>query len=168
MLTVVENALTAETYCRLRQAVHFRPYNEKDVAVALQNSLFTTEVRENGEAVGIARVVGDGRIVFLFKDVVVDPRYQGRGIGNLLMESLLRYVNAAGCEGAYIGLMATPGTEGFYEKHGFIRRPAPGLGHGMVQFAPVSIPQTVSAAGRSSTPPAFSHLTIESKKEDFT
>lgn len=167
MLTVVENALTTETYCRLRQAVDFRPYHAQDVAVALQNSLFTTEVRENGQTVGIARVVGDGRIVFLFKDVVVDPRYQGRGIGSLLMESLLRYVNAAGCEGAYIGLMATPGTEGFYEKYGFIRRPAPGLGHGMVQFAPVSIPQTVSATGRKASPSALTNPAIESKKEDF-
>lgn len=108
MLTIVENALTAETYCRLRQKVRFRPYRPEDAAAALKNSLFTTEVRENGQAVGIARIVGDGRIVFFFKDIVVDPDRQGHGIGQMLMESLLRYVNAAGCDGAYVGLMATP------------------------------------------------------------
>ena len=100
MLTIVENALTAETYCRLRQKVRFRPYRPEDAAAALKNSLFTTEVRENGQAVGIARIVGDGRIVFFFKDIVVDPDRQGHGIGQMLMESLLRYVHAAGCDGA--------------------------------------------------------------------
>lgn len=46
------------------------------------------------------------------------------------MEALLRHIEARACENAYVGLMATPGTEGFYEEFGFIRRPAPGLGHG--------------------------------------
>ena len=142
--------------------VRFRPYRPEDAAAALKNSLFTTEVRENGQAVGIARIVGDGRIVFFFKDIVVDPDRQGHGIGQMLMESLLRYVNAAGCDGAYVGLMATPGTEGFYEKYGFIRRPTADLGHGMIQFVPVSLPETRTAVAtiRSISP-------FESTKEDF-
>ena len=73
MLKIVENALTAETYGRLRDKVQFRPYSPDDAAAALRNSLFTTEVREGEETLGIARVVGDGRIVFFIKDVVVDP-----------------------------------------------------------------------------------------------
>ena len=99
MLTIVENALTAETYCRLRQKVRFRPYRPEDAAAALKNSLFTT---------------------------------------------------------------ATPGTEGFYEKYGFIRRPTADLGHGMVQFVPVSLPETRTAVAtiRSISP-------FESTKEDF-
>ena len=142
--------------------MRFRPYRPEDAAAPLKNSLFTTEVRENGQAVGIARIVGDGRIVFFFKDIVVDPDRQGHGIGQMLMESLLRYVNAAGCDGAYVGLMATPGTEGFYEKYGFIRRPTADLGHGMIQFVPVSLPETRTAVAtiRSISP-------FESTKEDF-
>ena len=168
MLTIVENALTAETYCWLRQKVQFRPYQPEDAKTALANSLFTTEVRENGRAVGMARIVGDGRIAFFFKDVVVDPDRQGCGIGQMLMHSLLRYVNTAGCDGAYVGLMATPGTEGFYEKYGFIRRPTPELGHGMVQFVPVALPETAAAtAGRYPSPAAVSTPAFEAKKEDF-
>ena len=151
MLKIVENALTAETYGRLRDKVQFRSYSPDDAAAALRNSLFTTEVREDTETLGIARVVGDGRIVFFIKDVVVDPACQGRGIGHMLLDSLLRYINGAGCEGAYVGLMATPGTEGFYKKYGFIQRPAPGFGHGMVQFTPVPLPEPAAAlSGRTS------------------
>lgn len=69
----------------------------------------------------------------------------------MLLDSLLRYINGAGCEGAYVGLMATPGTEGFYKKYGFIQRPAPGFGHGMVQFTPVPLPEPAAAfSGRTS------------------
>ncbi len=81
MLTIVENALTAETYCRLRQKVRFRPYRPEDAAAALKNSLFTTEVRENGQAVGIARIVGDGRIVFFSKTSSSIPTARGTASG---------------------------------------------------------------------------------------
>ena len=39
MLTIVENALTAETYCRLRQKCGFAPIVRSDAAAALKNSL---------------------------------------------------------------------------------------------------------------------------------
>ena len=108
----------------------FSPYPLEDVAAALTKTLFTVEVTDDGAPVGIARIVGDDRMVFFIKDVVVDPAYQGHGIGRLLMESVLQYIDGRACGNAYVGLMATPGTEGFYERLGFVKRPSPGLGHG--------------------------------------
>lgn len=46
---------------------------------ALEKTLYTVEARREGQTVGIARVVGDGRIVFFIKDVAVDPACGGRG-----------------------------------------------------------------------------------------
>lgn len=134
MLQIREQALTPEVYCALREKVGFQPYPLEDVAAALTKTLFTVEVTDDGAPVGIARIVGDDRIVFFIKDVVVDPAYQGHGIGRLLMESVLQYIDGRACGNAYVGLMATPGTEGFYERLGFVKRPSPGLGHGMVRF----------------------------------
>ena len=145
-LTVIKNALTPEDYCRLREKVGFQPYPPEDVCRALDGSLFTLSVLEGGETVGIARVVGDGRVAFFIKDVVVDPSRQGAGIGRLLMDEVLAYIRQAACPRAYVGLMAAPGTEGFYEKFGFIRRPAPGLGHGMVWFTPADTAGLESSA----------------------
>lgn len=139
-LTVIKNALTPEDYCLLREKVHFQPYPPEDVRKALEGSLFTLSVLDGRETVGIARVVGDGRVAFFIKDVVVDPGRQGAGIGRILMDAVLGYIRQAACSRAYVGLMAAPGTEGFYEKFGFIRRPAPGLGHGMVWFTPDNTP----------------------------
>ena len=133
-LQIVEQQLTPAVFCRMREKVGFQPYPREDVEAELEKTLYTVEARREGQTVGIARVVGDGRIVFFIKDVAVDPACRGQGIGRMLMEALLRHIEARACENAYVGLMATPGTEGFYEEFGFIRRPAPGLGHGMVKF----------------------------------
>jgi GNAT superfamily N-acetyltransferase len=133
-LTEVPNALTAEIYGFLRKKVHFQEYPVSDVAAALKNTLFSIVVYDGRRPVGIARVVGDGRIVFFIKDVVVDPEYQNKQIGQKLMKALLQYIDEKACPNAYVGLMCTPGTEGFYDKFGFIRRPCEGMGHGMVKF----------------------------------
>lgn len=134
MFRIVEQSLTPEVYCALRKKVSFQPYKKEDVAVALSQTFYTVEVREGETTVGIARVVGDGRIVFFLKDVVVDPMYRGCGIGRMLMDAIISHIQSQACNNAYIGLMATPGSEGFYQKFGFVLRPSPGFGSGMVRF----------------------------------
>lgn len=141
MLHTVSQALTPEAFCSLRATASFRPYSLEDAAAALAGTLYTAEVRDGGTTVGIARIVGDGRLAFFIKDVVVDPAYRGQGIGRMLMEVLFAYIRRHGCKSAYVGLMAAPGTEEFYERFGFIRRPAPGLGHGMVLFLDAEPPK---------------------------
>ena len=134
MPRIVENDLKPALFAQIRAKVGFQPYSLEDTAEALKNTLYTVEIREGTNTVGIARIVGDGRIVFFIKDVVVDPERKGQGLGRMLMESMLAYIRQNACQNAYVGLMATPGTEGFYEHFGFVRGPAPGLGSGMVLY----------------------------------
>ena len=61
---LVEQQLTPETFCALREKVGFQPYTRENVAAALDKTLYTAEVRDGSRTVGIARIVGDGRIVF--------------------------------------------------------------------------------------------------------
>lgn len=133
-LHCMDHALTADIYIGLRRKVDFKEYKKKDVEIALANSLYSIVVFDEERPIGIARIVGDGRIAFFIKDVVVDPAYQKNRIGNLLMEKLHEYLAATACEGAYIGLMSTPNCVPFYKKHGFLERPCDGMGPGMVKF----------------------------------
>lgn len=48
--------------------------------------------------------------------------------------NLLNQIKKIGCDHAYIGLMSTSGTENFYERFGFIKRPNGTFGSGMVMF----------------------------------
>lgn len=133
-ITIRENALTAGIYSDFHRLVGFMDYEEADVRTALNNTLYSVVIYEEDTPIGIARVVGDGRIVFLIKDVIVNPNYQGQKIGRELMLAVMDYIKANGCYNAYVALMAAKGTEEFYEKFGFIRRPNQCLGSGMVLF----------------------------------
>ena len=62
--------------CCCEKKVGFQFYSLEDCSAALKNTLYTVEIREEDKTIGIARIVGDGRIVFFIKDVVVDPRFQ--------------------------------------------------------------------------------------------
>lgn len=133
-IEILDNFLTPEIYIDIRKKVDFKYYNYEDVEIALKNSLYTVVILDNKKPIGILRVVGDGRIVFFIKDVVVDPDYQKRNIGTMLMNKMQEYISKTACDGAYIGLMSTPGRAEFYKKFGFIQRPTDELGPGMVKF----------------------------------
>lgn len=128
------NKLTAKDYIELREKVDFQRYEELDVEVALKNTLYSVIAKEGQRVVGIGRVVGDGRIVFFVKDIVVDLEYQHRGIGKIIMENIMDYIKKNGCQNAYVGLMAVKDRESFYEQFGFLVRQENGYGSGMIQF----------------------------------
>ncbi len=133
-IEIIDNSLTPEIFIDIRNRVNFKEYEYEDVKVALNNSLYTVVVYDDGKPIGIARVVGDGRIVFFIKDVVVIPEYQNNKIGSMIMDRIEQYITRTACDGAYIGLMSTPGLADYYKKFGFIERPTGELGPGMVKF----------------------------------
>ncbi|ABX42186.1 GNAT family N-acetyltransferase [Lachnoclostridium phytofermentans] len=133
-IEIVDNALTPEIYIDVRKQVNFKYYEYDDVKIALKNSLYSVVIFDDGKPIGISRVVGDGRIVFFIKDVVVVPEYQKLKVGSMLMNRIEQYLSNAACDGAYIGLMSTPGQTEFYKKFGFIERPTDEFGPGMVKY----------------------------------
>ena len=132
--SVKENVLTSSIYSEMHEVCGFRSYEKEDIDYALAHDLFDVVVYDGSKAIAMARLVGDGRIVFFLKDVMVHPDYQKRGCGDLLMRSIFSYLELHACNGAYVGLMSTPNKETFYARYGFVKRPTEGLGSGMVLF----------------------------------
>ncbi|SJN43018.1 Ribosomal-protein-alanine acetyltransferase [Marinilactibacillus psychrotolerans 42ea] len=130
----INNSLTADIFIKLRGTANFDNYKTEDIEVAIEKNLFSIVVYDDDKPIGMGRIVGDDRIAFFIKDVIVDPQYQHMKVGNTIMTSLLDYIKSKGCEGAYTGLMSTPNKENFYKKYGFIERPNDSLGSGMVKF----------------------------------
>ena len=85
----------------------------------LGSELFSVILRvsESGEAVGMGRVVGDGGTVFHICDMAVDEKWQGKGGGTMIMNSLMEYILKEASPQSYINLMAD--VDGFYERWGF-------------------------------------------------
>ena len=132
----VENELDVKTYLELRASVHWKVLLEEQAELALKNSLYTLVVYEDGIAVGMGRIVGDGAVICYVQDLVIRPEYHKRGIGGALLDRLKAYVDALRIPGSVMmfDLMCAKGREDFYEKHDFIARPTSALGPGMIQY----------------------------------
>ena len=108
-----------DTYLQLREKAGMRARTIQGATKGLGSELFSVILRasESGEAVGMGRVVGDGGTVFHICDMAVDEKWQGKGGGTMIMNSLMEYVLKEASPQSYINLMAD--VDGFYERWGF-------------------------------------------------
>lgn len=136
MITLKENALDIDTYLMLRQSVNWKKLSYEQAKKALEHSLFTVCAFEDDIPVGMGRIVGDGVVIDYIQDLVVKPDIQKAGIGRLIIERLIKYVEDTKLEDTEIMLclMCAKGREEFYKKFDFIPRPTQKLGPGMIRY----------------------------------
>ncbi len=131
-----DNELDVNTYLFLRESVKWRRLTEQQAEKALRYSLLTVTAYDYDKPVGMGRLVGDGAVICYIQDLIVIPEYQGKGVGNMIIESLIDYVKEMQLPGTQImlDLMCATGRENFYKKYGFIARPTDRLGPGMIRY----------------------------------
>lgn len=132
MLKWKENELTIKEYFRLRESVGWLNFQEEQTKRALERSLYSVTVYEDGKVCGMGRLAGDG-LYYLIVDIVVAPEMQGRGIGTEIVKRLLAFVDQSTPEGgrASVQLIAEKGKEHFYQSLGFKKLPHEYCGPGM-------------------------------------
>ena len=118
MNVVYSNELSVKDYCRLRKSVDFYDIPEEHVKHALDRSDFVTAASVDDITVGMARIIEDGTQV-LVMDVVVDPKYQGNGIGRGLMEQIRNYIESTDYDRMIVNLITDETKTAFYEKLGY-------------------------------------------------
>ena len=64
MVKYAEDQLDIDTYLELREAVGFRPLSRDQARRALNNSLYILTAFQDGKAVGMGRIVGDGAVIW--------------------------------------------------------------------------------------------------------
>ena len=87
---------------------------------SLDASLCTVVAVDDGRAVGVARLVGDGVRYFYVQDVMVDPEHASEGIATELTAALLRWVERNRAPKAFVGLFSSDDAEGVYADLGFV------------------------------------------------
>ncbi len=125
---VEQREIRTEEYQLLRNTTNWRQIPNDHVSKALKKDLFSVCILKNDKIVGMGRVIGDGVIYFYIQDVIVLPEFRNRGVGQLIMNQIESYLDQMAPEDAFVGLMAAEGTEGFYRKFGYQRRPKNGPG----------------------------------------
>lgn len=98
-----------------------------ELARALANTQFMVAVYDDRKLVGFGRVLTDGVLHAMIYEMIVHPAYQGRGIGTQILQRILQWCRAAQIRD--IQLFCARGKRAFYEKNGFVSRPAdaPGM-----------------------------------------
>lgn len=137
MIKLIENSISVEEYFYLRDKVNWKKLTQRQAELALKNCLFNVKaVDENGNVVGMGRIVGDGAVISYIQDLIVVPEAQGKKTGSLIIQRLIDYVKSIREEGStmMLCLMCAKGREPFYIKHGFMQRPNDNLGPGMIQY----------------------------------
>ena len=120
-ISVKYNELSAEEFILLWETVWGQGPTLEQTKLAMEHTLFRVSVFDGDRIVAMARMIGDLGLNYYIKDVVVIPEYQGRGIGRLLINELLKFVNDNGIRGTgiFVELCAMPDKMPFYEKLGF-------------------------------------------------
>lgn len=120
-LIIKHNELTAEEFIFLWETVWGDGPSLEQTRLAMEHTLFRVSIYDGNEIVAMARMIGDMGLDYYIKDVVVKPEYQGKGIGRLLINELLKFIKENGVKNTdiFVELCAMPDKISFYEKFGF-------------------------------------------------
>ncbi|EAY30421.1 GNAT family N-acetyltransferase [Microscilla marina] len=120
---VEERTPTPLEYAKLRDSARWDKMDLKTIEQGLKNSIFSVCATFENEVVGCGRVIGDGALYFYIQDVIVVPAFQKKGIGEFIMNEIMKFLATVADQNAFVGLMSAEGGTGFYERYGFEERP---------------------------------------------
>ena len=134
MIIKIEDGLNFDEYNNLRRSIGWDLKDVNTVELAIKNSTIVKKAICDDKVIGMSRVIGDG-IYYLIVDVVVNPKYQKKGIGKKLMTEIINEIENRTPKGqsCSITLMSMNGKEKFYEMCGFKKIPFGHTGYGMIK-----------------------------------
>ena len=96
LYTLKHNELSAEAFILLWETVWGQGPSLAQTKLAIEHTLFRVSVFDEDKIIGMARMIGDMGLDYYIKDVIVRPEYQGKGVGRMLINELLKFENDNG------------------------------------------------------------------------
>ena len=93
------NELTAQQFIELWETVWGDGPSLEQTELAMKQTLFRISVWDGDKIAAMARMIGDMGLDYYIKDVVVRPEYQHKGIGRMMINELLKFINDNGVKG---------------------------------------------------------------------
>jgi ribosomal protein S18 acetylase RimI-like enzyme len=121
MFELIEHVPSQEELLALYEANGWRAYtvDPEGLHRGVTNSTYVVAAREEGELVGLARVVSDDHSIMYLQDILVLPSHQRRGIGRALLERCLE--RFAHCRGKVLLTDDEERQICFYESLGYVQ-----------------------------------------------
>ncbi|MET0572210.1 MAG: GNAT family N-acetyltransferase [Pedobacter agri] len=114
-LNIDLNEVDWQSVLNLFKAVAWKHREADEIEGAFRNSTNTIFIYDHDNIIAFGRVVGDGRYYAMLADIVVDPDYQGKGLGKYLVKAL----NDQLLDYHFVNLTAAPGADRFYKSIGW-------------------------------------------------
>jgi GNAT superfamily N-acetyltransferase len=120
--SIIASVPSPEVFCMLRKESGLSPRSVESATKALPNTVYAVTIQNDldNTPVGMGRLVGDGSLCLTVSDVCVLPGHQKKGLGRLIMASLMDYIKKNTTRDCYINLMADGDARYLYEKYGFV------------------------------------------------
>jgi GNAT superfamily N-acetyltransferase len=118
--SILREIPTVETYRALRTGSGLSDKTIEAAARGLPRSLFGVQVFLAATPIGMGRVIGDGGCFFQVVDIAVLKEHQGRGVGKMIMEEIMKYIEANVPESGYVSLIADGEAHKLYARFGFV------------------------------------------------
>ena len=99
-------------------AVGWSQRDPEDLRLAFECSSFVRVVYDGDRIVGFGRTMDDSRFYGMIVDLVIEPAYQGKGVGSCILRELREDMNGY----LFVTLTAAPDNDGFYLKEGWQRQ----------------------------------------------
>ena len=121
----LEHFINAKDYLKLRAENAWNVIKEEQVERAVNNSMFNISVFDNDNCIGIGRIVGDNVLKGMLTDIIVSKEYHGKGVGKLIVTTLINELTDKLKDGELFQLEASPtnGNRDFYIKCGLKYKP---------------------------------------------
>lgn len=99
----------------LFQKINWKHRVAEEIEEAFKLSTTTLFIYHQDVIIAFGRVIGDGRYYAMLADIIVDPDYQGQGLGKYLVTEL----NNQLINYHFVNLSAAPGADRFYKNLGW-------------------------------------------------
>ena len=104
-----------ENVLELFQKVNWKHRVSHEIRTAFSSSTTSLFIYHQGRIIAFGRVIGDGRYYAMLADIIVDPEFQGNGLGKYIVNTL----NGKLSDYHFVNLTAAPGADYFYRSLGW-------------------------------------------------
>jgi GNAT superfamily N-acetyltransferase len=109
------NTIDWSHICNLFYKVNWRTRIEEEIKLAFSKSSVTLFIYLDDRIIAFGRSIDDGRYYAQLGDIIVDPEFQGNGLG----KSLVTMINEKLENYHFVTLTAAPGKGDFYKSLGW-------------------------------------------------
>ena len=122
---LVKKEIEVKDFVRIREELKWNSIAENLVEKDIKGSMINISIFDNNTCIGMGRIVGDGALKGMLTDIMVSPNYQKKGVGKLVVTSLIKELENMVKDGDCFQLEASPTASNreFYIKCGLKYKP---------------------------------------------